>query len=322
MLQSFGRSLCYLHVHLCLCVIALSAIHSFGENISTCSQGVCESENEALLQKMLRSHAKSLGETHESGRYEETQEDSKRENILFQVSQTSDGQASQTRQQSGLARPRVDRKPDSADSFLQVSQRSARETRHQSGRHHSAHFVKHHMVHHDQEPPPPQHGRKHKAFQSTELTDPTPTTDPEHGSDPSEGAPGTHPRRPGVTPGPLPKVFFDDHRHMGLPQWFEQKKATARSLLFEKCDPKKKRQALPQMAVSTSNASTGSSIKVPCNSGQLVGYWNGSEFISHCCEEDYCVGCAILNATDGTCEQCMAGYVRKAVANLNFALPN
>eukprot|EP00438_Fugacium_kawagutii_P009474 Skav204847 [mRNA] locus=scaffold1883:90419:91570:- [translate_table: standard] len=335
MLKRSGRSLCLVHVQLRLCVIALLAIHSLGENVST--SGVCENENEVLLQKMFRTqvrrsefqleaeefpiatpNAKSFRET--DGKQET--HDSKGENIRFQA-QTSDGHPQISRQQSP-ARPRVRKdRPDSADSFLQVSQTSdgqasqISQTRRQSGRHHSARFVKHHMVHHDQEPPP-QHSRKHTVFQSIE--NPTDPTDPEQGSDdPTRGAtPGvmhvthTHPRK--TKPGPRPKVFFDDHRHMGLPQWFEQKKTTVRSLMFEKCPPKK-HQALPQMAVSTSNASNGSSIKVPCNSGQLVGYWSGSEFISHCCEEDYCVGCAVLNATDGTCEQCMAGYVRKAVAN-------
>ena len=100
---------------------------------------------------------------------------------------------------------------------------------------------------------------------------------------------------------------------MGLPQWFEKKKATARSLMFEKCPTQRNRPTLSAVAIS--NTIEGSSVKVSCNSGQLVGYWSGSDFISRCCEEDYCVGCAIWDTVNGTCEQCMSGYARKEIGN-------
>ena len=236
---------------------------------------------------------------------------------------------------------------ESADTFLQVSQRhsghgSARVHSVHSGhsghaKHgtvHTAHSLKAHLVHHDQEPQPhhnhgKHHERRHATSQSSfdmfdsldsgsfeeRLGHLSPQSLLRLGEEPNFD----HGRRPnlrdaqGRVPGqPLPNVLFNDHRHIGLPQWFEKKKATVRNLMFEKC-PEKKRPKVSAVAIS--NTTNQSSIKVQCNSGQLVGYWEGSEFISRCCEEDYCVGCAVLNTTNGTCEQCMAGYVRKEIDN-------
>ena len=241
-----------------------------------------------------------------------------------------------------------------SDTFLQISQLRGRasgaghhgqsgHTKHGHtvrGAHGlSAHSLKAHLVHHDQEPPPVHHrhresrekrGRRQASQSSLDsfdhadhaaqtsqdsfeerLSHLSPQSLLSHSEQLEQKAHGrdAHGRVPGR---PLPNAFFNDHQHMGLPQWFEKKKATARSLMFEKC-PEKKRPRVS--ALATSNTTNQSSVKVECNSGQLVGYWNESEFISRCCEENYCVGCAVLNTSTSTCEQCMAGYARKEIAN-------
>eukprot|EP00435_Cladocopium_sp_Y103_P060564 s708_g22.t1 len=227
------------------------------------------------------------------------------------------------------------------DSFLQVSQFHGHGRAGHGGMHHAVHSVHAahsmkargmHIAHHDQEPPPTRHDwhdmehRQHRrgtlglgghrssaAKASSDFTGQS-SRSSQSRSDSLE--PPLESGSPSLTlqnAGNLPNAFFNDHQHMGLPQWFEKKKATARSLMFEKCPTQRKRPTLSAVAIS--NTTNGSSIKVSCNSGQLGGYWSGSDFISRCCEEDYCVGCAIWDNVNGTCEQCMAGYLRKEIGN-------
>ena len=220
-----------------------------------------------------------------------------------------------------------------SDSFLQISQfhghgRAGHGGMLHAGHSlHSAHAMKVHKVHHDQEPPPThrkhmKHGQHHAGHRTLDLESLTDRTG--HSASPqslqtlelleSQGSPSIDTLQNAGKPSNLQNVFFNDHKHMGLPQWFEKKKATARSLMFEKCPAQRKRPTALS-AVAISNTTDGSAVKVSCKSGQLVGYWNGSDFISRCCEEDYCVGCATWDTVNGTCEQCMAGYVRKEIGN-------
>lgn len=110
--------------------------------------------------------------------------------------------------------------------------------------------------------------------------------------------------------------IFDNDPRMGLPQWFQKKKAVAKNLMFEHCpkkqvllDQKKKETAL--LASEANNF-----VKAPCPTGQLVGSWQGLTFNSRCCNEPFCIGCSELDANN-VCIKCLSGYVLRKVGNTN-----
>eukprot|EP00438_Fugacium_kawagutii_P013106 Skav213407 [mRNA] locus=scaffold797:737804:739264:- [translate_table: standard] len=102
--------------------------------------------------------------------------------------------------------------------------------------------------------------------------------------------------------------IFDDDPRMGLPQWFQKKKAVAKNLMFEQC-PKK--QVLLEKKTKTSMLDTSVANlfpKAPCPTGQL------SPSPSRCCTEPFCIGCSVL-AANNTCLQCLSGYVLRQVGS-------
>ena len=114
--------------------------------------------------------------------------------------------------------------------------------------------------------------------------------------------------------------IFDDDPRMGLPQWFQKKKAVAKNLMFEQC-PKKKQVILDgkksDKAALLAESTTSNFPKVPCPTGQLVGSWSGLTFTSRCCTEPFCIGCSELAADNVTCSKCLSGYVLRKVGNTN-----